>query len=109
MDNQELKERVSELEENVKVLTEERDAARKECERLHHQVKVLTHRPYTDATRMDMDLERNLRNTEERGLNSKATGVVFMVSSKNTLHFYDLCSAGCMQLCIVDTTKEEGG
>ncbi|KAF9393674.1 hypothetical protein CPC16_001460 [Podila verticillata] len=79
MDNQELKERVSELEENVKVLTEERDAARKECERLHHQVKVLTHRPYTEATRMDMDLERNLRNTEERGLNSKATGVVFMI------------------------------
>ncbi|KAG0086000.1 hypothetical protein BGZ92_008535 [Podila epicladia] len=79
MDNQELKERVTELEENVKVLTEERDAARKECERLHHQVRVLTHRPFTDTTRMDMDLERNLRNTEERGLNSKATGVVFMI------------------------------
>lgn len=82
IDNQDLKERVSELEENVKVLTEERDSARKECERLHRQITVLTHRPH--ETRMDMDLERNLRTTDaERGLNSKATGVVFMV---RTLH-----------------------
>ncbi|KAK3822580.1 MAG: hypothetical protein J3R72DRAFT_25656 [Linnemannia gamsii] len=79
VDNQDLKERVIELEENVKVLTEERDSARQECERLHHQITVLTHRPH--ETRMDMDLERNLRTTDaERGLNSKATGVVFMWS-----------------------------
>ncbi|KAG0275752.1 hypothetical protein BGZ95_008414 [Linnemannia exigua] len=78
VDNQDLKERVSELEENVKVLTEERDSARQECERLHRQITVLTHRPH--ETRMDMDLERNLRTTDaERGLNSKATGVVFMI------------------------------
>lgn len=78
IDNQDLKERVTELEENVKVLTEERDSARKECERLHRQITVLTHRP--QETRMDMDLERNLRTTDaERGLNSKATGVVFMI------------------------------
>ncbi|KAF9127614.1 hypothetical protein BGW39_005758 [Mortierella sp. 14UC] len=78
-DNQDLKERVSELEENVKVLTEERDSARQECERLHRQITVLTHRPH--ETRMDMDLERNLLRTPdaERGLNSKATGVVFMI------------------------------
>ncbi|KAF9087014.1 hypothetical protein BGX23_008414 [Mortierella sp. AD031] len=79
IDNQELKERVSELEENVKVLTEERDSAREECERLSRQITVLTHRP--NETRMDMDLERNLLRTTdaERGLNSKATGVVFMI------------------------------
>ncbi|KAF9913064.1 hypothetical protein EC991_005932 [Linnemannia zychae] len=79
VDNQELKERVSELEENVKVLTEERDSARQECERLHRQITVLTHRPH--ETRMDVDLERNLLRTTdaERGLNSKATGVVFMI------------------------------
>jgi chromosome segregation ATPase len=78
VDNQDLKERVSELEENVKILTEERDSARQECERLHRQITVLTHRPH--ETRMDMDLERNLRTTDaDRGLNSKATGVVFMV------------------------------
>ncbi|KAG0203421.1 hypothetical protein BGX28_004279 [Mortierella sp. GBA30] len=81
-DNQELRERVSELEENVKILTEERDSARKECERLHRQISVLTHRPNThsDTILMDMDLERNIRNIDaERGLNSKATGVVFMI------------------------------
>ncbi|KAG0282929.1 hypothetical protein BGZ96_012682 [Linnemannia gamsii] len=78
VDNQDLKERVIELEENVKVLTEERDSARQECERLHRQITVLTHRPH--ETRMDVDLERNLRTTDgERGLNSKATGVVFMI------------------------------
>ncbi|KAF9126074.1 hypothetical protein BGX30_000177 [Mortierella sp. GBA39] len=78
MDNQDLKERVSELEENVKVLTEERDSARQECELLHRKITVLTHRPH--ETRMDVDLERNLRTTDaERGLNSKATGVVFMI------------------------------
>ncbi|KAF9927175.1 hypothetical protein FBU30_003455 [Linnemannia zychae] len=79
IDNQELKERVSELEENVKVLTEERDSARQECERLHRQITVLTRHP--QETRMDMDLESNLiRTTDtERGLNSKATGVVFMI------------------------------
>ncbi|KAI1316957.1 hypothetical protein EDD11_009201 [Mortierella claussenii] len=86
--NQELSERVSELEENVKVLTverdtarQERDSARKECENLHRQIKVLTHCPQTDAFRMDMDLERNTRSAAEteRGLNSKATGVVFMI------------------------------
>ncbi|KAF8929928.1 hypothetical protein BGZ47_000821 [Haplosporangium gracile] len=78
VDNQDLKDRVLELEENVKVLTEERDSARQECERLHRQITVLTHRPH--ETRMDMDLERNLRTTDtERGLNSKATGVVFMI------------------------------
>ncbi|KAG9070360.1 hypothetical protein KI688_009697 [Linnemannia hyalina] len=77
MDNQDLKERVSELEENVKVLTEERDSARQECELLHRKINVLT-RPH--ETRMDVDLERNLRTTDaERGLNSKATGVVFMI------------------------------
>ncbi|KAF9406058.1 hypothetical protein BGZ94_003258 [Podila epigama] len=85
INNQELKERVSELEDDVKVLTKERDDARKECERLHLQVKALTHRPNnidsSSITRMDLDLERNLRtNAEsERGLNSKATGVVFMI------------------------------
>ncbi|KAG0347177.1 hypothetical protein BG004_008275 [Podila humilis] len=92
LDNQELKERVCELEENVKILTEERDAARTECERLRHQVKASalasSHRPSsyvetaTAATvRLDLDLERNLRNhaEAERGLNSKATGVVFMI------------------------------
>ncbi|KAG0011399.1 hypothetical protein BGZ80_000716 [Entomortierella chlamydospora] len=85
--NQELTERVSELEENVKVLTverdtarEERDSARRECERLHRQISGLTHKPQSDAFRMDMDLERNIRAADtERGLNSKATGVVFMI------------------------------
>ncbi|KAI8605849.1 hypothetical protein EDD21DRAFT_100776 [Dissophora ornata] len=85
--NQELTEHLSELEENVKILTverdtarEERDSARKECERLHRQISVLTHRPQSDAFRMDMDLERNIRTADtERGLNSKATGVVFMI------------------------------
>ncbi|KAF8976146.1 hypothetical protein BGZ46_008494 [Entomortierella lignicola] len=85
--NQELTERVSELEDNVKVLTierdtarEERDTARRECERLHRQMNVLTHKPQSDAFRMDMDLERNIRSADtERGLNSKATGVVFMI------------------------------
>ncbi|KAG0306691.1 hypothetical protein BGZ98_001892 [Dissophora globulifera] len=92
--NQDLSELVSELEENVKVLTverdtareerdtarEERDSARQECERLHRQINVLTHRPQSDAFRMDMDLERNVRSADtERGLNSKATGVVFMI------------------------------
>ncbi|KAG0369118.1 hypothetical protein BGZ54_000305 [Gamsiella multidivaricata] len=85
--NQDLTERVSELEENVRVLTverdtarEERDSARQECERLHRQINVLAHRPQSDAFRMDMDLERNIRPSDsERGLNSKATGVVFMI------------------------------
>ncbi|KAF9984225.1 hypothetical protein BGZ75_004217 [Mortierella antarctica] len=80
-DNQELRERVSELEENVKVLTEERDSARKECERLR-QINGLTARPnlHSDTILMDMDLERNIRSVDaERGLNSKATGVVFMI------------------------------
>ncbi|KAF9902668.1 hypothetical protein BX616_001856 [Lobosporangium transversale] len=87
--NQELTERVSELEENVRVLTterdtarEERDSARKECESLQRQIKVLTHhQPQTDAFHMDMDLERNIRTSvdTDRGLNSKATGVVFMI------------------------------
>ncbi|KAG0247502.1 hypothetical protein BG011_001386, partial [Mortierella polycephala] len=89
-DNQELKERVSELEENVNVLTEERDtarherdSARQECERLHRQITVLTHRSHSQSDNsvlMDMDLERNIRTADaERGLNSKATGVVFMI------------------------------
>ncbi|KAF9965478.1 hypothetical protein BGZ70_004785 [Mortierella alpina] len=80
-DNQELRERVSELEENVKVLTLERDSARKECERLR-QINGLTARPnlHSDTILMDMDLERNIRSVDaERGLNSKATGVVFMI------------------------------
>ncbi|KAF9957494.1 hypothetical protein BGZ72_001776 [Mortierella alpina] len=80
-DNQELRERVSELEENVKVLTQERDSARKECERLR-QLNGLTARPnlHSDTILMDMDLERNIRSVDaERGLNSKATGVVFMI------------------------------
>ncbi|KAF9570763.1 hypothetical protein EC968_001413 [Mortierella alpina] len=80
-DNQELRERVSELEENVKVLTQERDSARKECERLR-QINGLTARPnlHSDTILMDMDLERNIRSVDaERGLNSKATGVVFMI------------------------------
>lgn len=88
--NQELQDRVLELEESVKILAierdtfrDERDSARQECERLRRQINVLTtHRPQSDALRMDMDLERNIRSTDsERGLNSKATGVVFMVCS----------------------------
>ncbi|KAF9353170.1 hypothetical protein BGX26_009040 [Mortierella sp. AD094] len=85
--NQELSDRVSELEENVKILTierdtarEERDSARRECERLHRQINGLAPRPQSDAFRMEMDLERNVRAADtERGLNSKATGVVFMI------------------------------
>ncbi|GJJ76981.1 hypothetical protein EMPS_09340 [Entomortierella parvispora] len=80
MDNQELKERVTELEENVKVLTEERDSALQECERLQRQIIILSHRPHSDSLRVDMDIERNARGMDtERGLNSKATGVVFMI------------------------------
>ncbi|KAF9436050.1 hypothetical protein BGZ76_004929 [Entomortierella beljakovae] len=85
--NQDLNDRVSELEENVKVLTVERDtareecdSARKECERLHRQINVLAHNPQSGPFRIDMDLERNIRSPDaERGLNSKATGVVFMI------------------------------
>ncbi|KAF9107520.1 hypothetical protein BGX27_008704 [Mortierella sp. AM989] len=86
--NQELTERVSELEESVQTLTverdtarEERDSALRECERLHRQINVLSHRPQSDAFRMDLDLERNIRSADtERGLNSKATGVIILFS-----------------------------
>ncbi|KAF9578853.1 hypothetical protein BGW38_005147 [Lunasporangiospora selenospora] len=111
--NQDLTERVAELEENVKVLTEERDAARQECEQLHHQILVLTHRPLGNGssnnrsgsnnnnssssgfggagshllgphhhpdTILDLELNCHSRSVEnDRGLNSKATGVVFMI------------------------------
>ncbi|KAF9997536.1 hypothetical protein BGZ65_006889, partial [Modicella reniformis] len=85
--NQDLSERVSELEENVKILTFERDTAREErdstlqeCERLNRQINVLTHRPQPDALRIDVDLEPSIRpDSAERGINSKTTGVVFMI------------------------------
>ncbi|KAG0236412.1 hypothetical protein BGW42_003570 [Actinomortierella wolfii] len=77
-ENKELKERVSELEENVKTLTSERDAARKEVDRLTRQVTILT--SHRLDTKMEIDLERNSRLSDsERVLNSKATGVVFMI------------------------------
>ncbi|KAF9979278.1 hypothetical protein BGZ73_002547 [Actinomortierella ambigua] len=77
-ENQELKEKVTELEENVKTLTFERDAARREVDRLTRQVTILTgHRL---DTKMEIDLERNTRLSDsERVLNSKATGMVFMI------------------------------
>lgn len=86
--NQELQERVSELEENVKVFIIERDTAlgerdlaRQECERLRRQIINLTQKHQPETFRMDVDVERPRPAESERGLNSKATGVVFMVCS----------------------------